>query len=62
MQRLFSSAIVFAFLATAGGAASAKACRDAKGKFVKCSAMTSSMKAKPMHCRDAKGKFMKCKS
>lgn len=31
-------------------------CRDAKGKFVKCSAA----KAKPTRCKDAKGKFAKC--
>lgn len=31
-------------------------CRDAKGKFAKC----STAKAKPTRCKDAKGKFAKC--
>ena len=31
----------------------AAACRDAKGKFVKCP-------DKPTRCKDAKGKFAKC--
>jgi len=35
--------------------ASAAACRDAHGKFVKCA-----KKAAPVHCKDAKGKFVKC--
>jgi hypothetical protein len=36
--------------------ASAAACRDAHGKFVKCA-----QKAAPAtHCKDAKGKFVKC--
>jgi hypothetical protein len=61
MQRLFSSAIAFLFIAAlGGGAASAKTCRDAHGKFMKC----PKTMATPAHakCRDAKGKFMKCKS
>ena len=41
----------------AGSAPSIAApCRDAKGKFIKCSAA----KATPVHCKDAKGKFAKC--
>jgi hypothetical protein len=31
-------------------------CRDAKGKFIKCTAA----KAKAVRCKDAKGKFVKC--
>lgn len=64
MKRLFSSIVSAALLAgligTVGtGAASAKACHDAKGKFVKCpSTMSAPMMKKK--CRDAKGKFMKC--
>jgi hypothetical protein len=38
------------------GVASAKSCRDAHGKFIKCPAPMT--KAKP--CRDAHGKFVKC--
>ncbi len=38
------------------GAASAAACRDAKGKFIKCPEKA----AKPAKCKDAKGKFAKC--
>ena len=34
-------------------------CRDAKGKFVKC---TKAAPAKPTRCKDAKGKFAKCGS
>lgn len=32
-------------------------CRDAKGKFVKC---TKAAVAKVTRCKDAKGKFAKC--
>jgi hypothetical protein len=32
-------------------------CRDAKGKFVKC---TKPAAAKPTRCRDAKGHYAKC--
>jgi hypothetical protein len=41
-----------------GGIASAKQCRDAHGKFIKCPAPTHAQK----RCRDAKGKFVKCSS
>ena len=58
MQRFLSSAIAFAFVAALGsGATSAKACRDAKGKFTKCATTSSAPATK---CRDAKGKFTKC--
>lgn len=36
--------------------ANAAACRDAKGKFIKC----PEKPAKPVRCKDAKGKFAKC--
>jgi hypothetical protein len=57
MRRLLTSFAALAFLATAGtGFADAKTCRDAHGRFMKCShmAMTSN------HCRDKKGRFVKC--
>ncbi|GAC1307013.1 MAG: hypothetical protein NVSMB19_19540 [Vulcanimicrobiaceae bacterium] len=64
MKRLFSSIVTLALagglVGTFGGAASAKPCHDAKGKFVKCpSTMAAPMTNK--RCRDAKGKFMKCR-
>lgn len=37
----------------------AAACRDAKGKFIKC---PPAAPAKAGKCRDAKGKFIKCKA
>jgi hypothetical protein len=41
----------------AGSAPSLAApCRDAKGKFVKC----TKAPAKPARCKDAKGRFAKC--
>ncbi|MGP6156112.1 MAG: hypothetical protein ACLPYS_01015 [Vulcanimicrobiaceae bacterium] len=64
MARLLSAILAFAFAASLGSVASAKQCRDAKGKFTKCppAAMGSmKMAAKPKHCKDAKtGKFVKC--
>jgi hypothetical protein len=61
MQRLASSVIAFLFVAAlGGGAASAKSCRDASGKFMKCPKTMAT--PAPTKCRDAKGKFMKCKS
>jgi hypothetical protein len=60
MKRFLTSAMMFVFIAGLGsGIASAKSCRDAKGKFVKCP--PAAMMAAPKRCRDAKGKFMKCK-
>ena len=60
MQRTIFSAIAFLFVAALGnGAASAKSCRDAHGKFVKCP--TAVTTPAPTKCRDAKGKFTKCK-
>jgi hypothetical protein len=42
----------------AGSAPSLAApCRDAKGKFVKC---TKAPPVKPTRCKDAKGRFAKC--
>ena len=60
MQRLLTSLMAFVFIAGLGsGVASAKSCRDAKGKFTKCP--TAMAAPKPKHCRDTKGKFIKCK-
>ena len=63
MKRLLSSilstALVAAFaFTTVASPVSAKACRDAKGKFAKCPPAMMTMSKKP--CRDAKGKFTKC--
>jgi hypothetical protein len=59
MNRFLSAILALSFAAGLGSAASAKTCRDAKGKFMKC---PSTMAAAPKKCRDAKGKFMKCSS
>jgi len=64
MKKSILFAAVVAFMATAS-VADAKACRDAKGKFIKCPQMVSGPaaapgKAKPKQCRDAKGHFTKC--
>ena len=40
------------------GSAGAAPCRDAKGQFMKCPAVSAP--AKPAKCRDAKGHFTKC--
>lgn len=64
MKHLFSSVLSMAMLAglvasVGTGSASAKACHDAKGRFMKCPTTMGSMMGKK-HCRDAKGRFMKC--
>jgi hypothetical protein len=57
MLRSIAAAIVCVLISGfGGGIASAKQCRDAHGKFMKCPAMAPA----PKHCRDAKGKFVKC--
>lgn len=43
-------------LITGSTSAFAAPCRDAKGKFVKC----TKAPAKAKRCKDAKGKFAKC--
>lgn len=58
MLRLVATAVaVVALSGFAGGAASAKSCRDAHGKFIKC---PPAMTVPAARCRDAKGKFKKC--
>ena len=43
-------------LVTASAPTLAAPCRDAKGRFVKC----TKAPAKPTRCRDAKGHYAKC--
>lgn len=58
MSRFFATAMTCIILSGLGaGAASAKQCRDASGKFMKCPPATTASATK---CRDAKGKFKKC--
>lgn len=59
MSKFLAAAMTCLLLSGLGGVASAKQCRDAHGKFVKCKADDSMMHK---HCRDAKGKFVKCGS
>ena len=50
---VMGAALLFGFT----GAVLAKApCRDAKGKFVKCTEVAK----KPQRCKDTKGRFAKC--
>lgn len=56
MRKLMFAAASFALIATTSPTLAAP-CRDAKGKFVKC---TEKAPAKPKRCKDAKGKFAKC--
>jgi hypothetical protein len=54
MRNLIISLSAIALVVSSAPSLAAAPCRDAKGKFVKCT-------AKPKVCRDAKGKFIKCK-
>ena len=56
MNRLLAATLLSLAVAVSGPA-SAAACRDAKGKFVKCPSATATS---PARCKDAKGKFAKC--
>ncbi|HEY3696452.1 hypothetical protein [Phenylobacterium sp.] len=57
MSKLIATFAIATLLAAGGaGAAAAKTCHDAKGKFVACAAAPAAKKV----CKDAKGKFMKC--
>ena len=64
LSSILSSAIIATFaLATVASPASAKACHDAKGRFVKCPPAMAAMGVSPKkRCRDAKGHFAKCGS
>lgn len=55
MRLILSALALVSLLATPALAAP---CRDAKGKFAKCSPAKPVKKAP---CRDSKGKFAKCK-
>jgi hypothetical protein len=55
MQKLVAALLALGLIA--GSAPSLAApCRDAKGKFVKC----TKAPVKPTRCRDAKGHYAKC--
>ncbi|CAM3269677.1 hypothetical protein SPAN111604_14080 [Sphingomonas antarctica] len=57
LKGLFSALASFALIAGVGAPAEAKAaCRDAKGKFMKCPEKAKA----PTRCRNAKGQFAKC--
>ena len=51
MKKLVLALSAFSLIAGSAPAMTAKPCKDAKGKFVKC----------PKQCRDSKGHFIKCK-
>lgn len=54
MHKIISTAIAIAVLSSPAIGAP---CRNAKGKFVKC---TTVVKKTVVRCKDAKGKFAKC--
>jgi hypothetical protein len=56
-MRKFILALSAISLVAGSAPALAAPCRDAKGKFAKC---TKAAPAKPTRCKDAKGKFAKC--
>ncbi len=56
-MRKFIIALAAIGLIAGSGPAISAPCRDAKGKFTKC---TKPAPAKSTRCRDAKGKFVKC--
>ena len=55
MRAVLLALSAIALVATSSPAISAP-CRDAKGKFVKC----TKAPVKPVRCRDSKGKYAKC--
>lgn len=57
MRNLLIALSTLVFVAGTTPATAATQCRDAKGKFIKC---TKAPPAKPTRCKDAKGKFAKC--
>ncbi|MEA3389465.1 MAG: hypothetical protein U9R64_09380 [Pseudomonadota bacterium] len=59
MTKMVATALLGLALALGSVApASAAPCKDAKGKFVKC---TPKAPVKKAPCKDAKGRFIKCK-
>jgi hypothetical protein len=57
MQRFLTSVLTLVLAGSLVAGASAKPCRDAHGKFMKCKPAPMAMGHK---CRDKHGKFMKC--
>lgn len=57
MRKLIIALSAVGLLAASSPSLAAAPCRDAKGKFVKC---TKPAPAKPVRCRDSKGKYAKC--
>ena len=57
MPKLIIALSVLGLITGSAPVAAATHCRDAKGKFVKC---TKASAAKATRCKDAKGKFAKC--
>ena len=57
MRRVIVALSALGLIAGSAPALAATHCRDAKGKFVKC---TKKAPAKPVKCRDAKGHYAKC--
>jgi len=61
MRRVIATAAILAFSLAVSGAADAKSCKDAKGKFTKCPPAAAAPANKTVtKCKDAKGKFAKC--
>jgi hypothetical protein len=57
MRTLVIAVSALGLIAGSAPSLAAAPCRDAKGKFVKCSSKSA---AKPARCRDAHGKYAKC--
>jgi hypothetical protein len=57
MRKFIIALSALGLVAGSAPSLAAAPCRDAKGKFVKC---TKPAPAKPTRCKDTKGKFAKC--
>lgn len=57
MRNFVIALSAFGLVASSSAALAGAPCRDAKGKFVKC---TKPAPAKSTRCRDAKGHYAKC--
>jgi hypothetical protein len=57
MRKFIIGLSALGLIAGSGPSIAAAPCRDAKGKFVKC---TKATPAKPIRCRDTKGHYAKC--
>jgi hypothetical protein len=57
MRKMIVALSALGLIAGSAPALAATHCRDAKGKFVKC---THKAPAKQTKCRDAKGHYAKC--